>query len=265
MMNVTELTGLWTRSLMAWPDGRRDTTTNVAWMQGISAYADLRQPPELAGRFRHATCLRDLTLADCLLLATQQAFAGTFVPVGEHFEWQRHIDFQPPRETRDIGQLYWQGDILIEAGLQGEYIEHWHRDPALPATPCAALILQGERDGRWGQLLRVGNLFMFARDRQQPALGKTMAACVTAAPSLLAAQDAIDFEISFGQISPEGWRITRSTLPFRQDSWLRHKMTGPNVLIDDVAPDGGAFVRSWKITVTEGDTSVFIDANREIL
>jgi hypothetical protein len=49
---LTALRGLWTRSLIAWPDGRRDTTTSVRWLQGPEIYIDLRQPanrPDFSG------------------------------------------------------------------------------------------------------------------------------------------------------------------------------------------------------------------------
>jgi hypothetical protein len=44
------LTGLWRRSLIIWPDGRRDETTDVAWLQGERASIDLRQPAGLPGQ-----------------------------------------------------------------------------------------------------------------------------------------------------------------------------------------------------------------------
>ena len=49
MMPVEKLRGLWTRSLIAWPDGKRDVTTQVAWLQGTGLFADLRQPPARFG------------------------------------------------------------------------------------------------------------------------------------------------------------------------------------------------------------------------
>jgi|GEM_PF-4485499 len=57
MPAVAELRGLWQRSLIALPDGSRDTTTEVRRLQGMRAYA---------------------TQHDCLRLADQQGFAGYF-------------------------------------------------------------------------------------------------------------------------------------------------------------------------------------------
>ena len=69
------LTGLWTRSLIAWPDGRRDTSTQVRWLQGPGFYADLRQP-DVAPDFSGVRCLADVTDTQLSWIATQEAFAG---------------------------------------------------------------------------------------------------------------------------------------------------------------------------------------------
>jgi hypothetical protein len=51
-VTLNDLPGVWRRSLLAWPDGTRDTTTTVLWVQGPTLYADLRQgvPHEGAAR-----------------------------------------------------------------------------------------------------------------------------------------------------------------------------------------------------------------------
>jgi hypothetical protein len=61
---------------MTWPNGRRDTTTWVNWLQGPSFYVDLRQP---SGRpdFREATSLDQLSRPQIEWLATQEGFART--------------------------------------------------------------------------------------------------------------------------------------------------------------------------------------------
>ena len=264
MPDISTLTGLWTRSLKAWPDGRRDTTTNVTWLQGVSTFADLRQPPQNAGQFGHVTCLHDLTMVDCEKLAAQQAFAGTFQARDGNYEWVRSIDFQPPRATPDIGRLYWQDGILVEEGLQGEYIEHWHRGPLLPAQPCAAFTLRDKEDGRWGCLLRTGGMFMYARGRLGSPAGATLAQAVAAAASLPAAQALLDFEISFGLIGDGGWLITRSTLPFRENTFLRHQLSaGEGLHVADLTPAGAPQTRIWETIGREGDTSILLNGNYE--
>lgn len=265
MPHLSDLAGLWTRSLQAWPDGRRDTTTSVRWLQGVTAYADLRQPPAVTERTFQARCLNDLTMADCEVLATQQAFAGRFVAVGDSFEWVRVIDFQPERASRDIGRLHWQGGILVEEGLNGEYIEHWHRDAAAPVLPCGALTLTDRDDGRSGSLLRVGDMFMHTRGRQATAYGVDLAASVAGAASLDEARALLDFEISFGEIESDAWRIARSTLPFRVGAVLHRAAAGGGGRIRVSAQDasGGAVERCWEVATEEGDVSALLNGNPE--
>jgi hypothetical protein len=218
LIDVSSLNGLWTRSLLVQPDGSRDTATSVAWLQGPSLYIDLRQP---AGRpdFSHITSLADLTPADCAWLATQQGFAGTLRQDGAFFEWVRELDFQPPAGP-DAGRLFWQGGILVETGRYADYLEHWHRAPTL-LSPGGALRLLGP-DGRPAMLVRTGGDFMFARARHPDMLltGISLPECIAGAATLQAAQALLDCEISQGRITNGFWRITRSTLPFREGAIL---------------------------------------------
>ena len=39
---MTECSGLWRRTLLIAGDGSRDVSTEVAWLQGITAYVDTR-------------------------------------------------------------------------------------------------------------------------------------------------------------------------------------------------------------------------------
>ena len=62
--SLETMPGLWRRSLIAWPDGRRDTTSFVNWLQGPGLYLDLRQPegrPDFSGmssRVHSSPCCR---------------------------------------------------------------------------------------------------------------------------------------------------------------------------------------------------------------
>jgi hypothetical protein len=75
MITMDALPGLWRRSLLAWADGRRDTTTRVHWLQGPSLYADLRQP-EARPSFAGVTGFDDLDTTQIAWMARQEAFAG---------------------------------------------------------------------------------------------------------------------------------------------------------------------------------------------
>jgi hypothetical protein len=228
MTSVTDLQGLWRRSLITWPGRPSDTTTSVRWLQGPRAYIDLRQPMPLPD-FSHVRSREDLTLEDCAWLARQEGFAGHLHFDGTHFEWIRAIDFQPPSATADAGTLHWEGDVLIETGRDADYIEHWHRDPAVATTPTSITSLQSRPATRAAPgvrntsaisgsvLLRVGPNFMYARDRATPLdkSYRTLGEYLNDAPNLHSARDLIDCEISFGSVADEGFRITASTLPYR--------------------------------------------------
>ncbi|MBU6418820.1 MAG: hypothetical protein KGQ79_03735 [Proteobacteria bacterium] len=214
-----EFSGLWTRSLLALPDGQRDETTQVAWLQGPSLFADLRQP---AGR--PACCFvpgpEHLTLEACSWLATQSGFAGTFIVENNMGEWRREIDFHPKAPLPDAGTLEWQGDILVETGLHTPYYEHWHAGQEALA-PNGALRLQSREDGRLAILVRSGSVFMLARDRA-PGVKLTepdLCACAAAAPDMAVVRALLDCEISFGR-ADAGWKIIRSTLPWREGAHL---------------------------------------------
>ncbi len=212
MIGLSDLAGVWTRSLLL-AEGRRDETTRVVWLQGASWFADLRQPADLPD-FSHIRRLADLTTDDCRALARQQGFAGVLVARGGTFEWQRTIDFQPPGPTRDIGRLAWDGDVLVERGVEADYLEHWHRAGG-PASPLEAASAPN------GRLVRAGGHFMFAR-RRRTALppGATLAeAAEGLGPAALRAL--VNCEISFGDVTADGWMIRRSTLPWRVGAMLK--------------------------------------------
>jgi hypothetical protein len=250
---IQDLQGLWRRSLIARPDGVRDTTSQVRWLQGHEVYIDLRQPaalPDFPGR----RGIADLSIEDCRALALQEGFAGRFSFDGECFEWAREIDFQPKSEYSDVASLWWEGAILMERGRDVDYIEHWHRDALSPVTPAAAVLLREVDGPSRAALLRVGALFMWARDRAVvPPVHKTLTECVAGAESLSAAHALIDCEISFGTVDSDGLHITASTLPFRLGDRLEPKAAGKRFTTRDRAAGGAVVARHWEISDTEGD------------
>ena len=81
-MLMTECSGLWRRTLLIDSDGSHDTSTGVAWLQGITAYVDTR------------------------------GFAGRLSQHDDVFEWQRLIDIEPPGPFPDAGRMRWEADVL---------------------------------------------------------------------------------------------------------------------------------------------------------
>ena len=201
---IEDLGGLWRRSLMAWPDGRLDTTSWVNWLQGPSFYIDLRQP---LGRpdFRGVTSLDGLTRAQIEWLAGQEGFAGELTYLDGTFEWHREVDFQVKAADPDQGRLRLEGDMMVEEGmgegglgeegLGGRYIEHWHREGTAPGPACA-LRFEDRASGCQGFIMRRGDVFMYARGRST-AVSATLDLHehVTKAPSLAAAQDLIELKM----------------------------------------------------------------------
>ncbi len=253
MLRIDQLRGLWKRSLLARPGEPDDVTTRVDWLQGPSLFADLRASPDRPD-FSNARRLRDLDRAQAGWLATQEGFAGSFIAVGDAFEWRRVIDYQPPSGQADAGRLFMEGEILVETGRDAPYLEHWRRDPARPVSPCFALRLRAVEDGRAGFVLRVGADFMFARDRLRPlAPGPSLARRIAEAPDLQSAQDLVDCEISLGAIAGPDWRILRSSLPFREGEPFGLDRSGDDSSAEttELAPDGAAIRRRWSVVSRE--------------
>lgn len=257
--SLESLTGLWRRSLIAWPDGHRDVTTWVNWLQGLSQYADLRQPDNRPD-FTEVTSLQDIRPVHFDWLAAQEGFAGEFVKEDDIFEWRREIDFQPKSPYSDRGRLWHDGNVMVEQGIDIPYIEHWHNVP-LELTPLLGLRLKDQHDGTLATLLRVGSLFMFVRDRQMRLPDdKHLSDCLKAAPTLREAQAMLDLEISQGVVTTRGWIIQRSSLPFREtdNMGLRGDLTRDDRIGTlDRDPQGRARDRVWEILSMEGSPSAF--------
>jgi hypothetical protein len=250
--------GMWRRSLLIHADGARDSTSQVRWLQARTLFVDLRQAGDLPD-FLHLGCLNDLDPRDCTQLARQEGFAGRFGFDGDCFEWLRLIDFQPRSPFADAGRLWWEEEILMEAGRDIPYVEHWQRDPTVVTRPLAALRLRDPLEGVTALAIQVGTVFMFARARRSelPA-GQTLAQCVAGASSLAAAREMLDCEITLGSVgSGEGAAganvILASTHPWRVSESFVLVCADSTVSTGDVDPSGRPRVRRWEILEAEGD------------
>ncbi len=256
---IEGLRGLWSRSLIDWPDGRSDRETFVNWMQGPSFYLDLRQP---TGRpdYRGVEHLRALKPADLGWLASQEGFAGELHYADGFFEWRREIDFQPQAVYSDQGRLWMEPDKMVEEGKDIPYIEHWHREP-VGLDPVCALRLDDSATGARAYLMRLGSLFMYARARSAavPA-GLHLQDCVASAASLSEAQDLLDCEISQGVVSGADWIIQRSSLPFRETRRLDPVWAGRRsgtMVLSDISPEGKPLARHWQVLDAQGSLDAF--------
>jgi hypothetical protein len=252
---VTNLTGLWRRSLLAWPDGRRDAATWVRWLQGPRLYIDLRQP---GGRpdFSSAVGLDDLDLPQIAWLAGQEGFAGELLFEDGFFEWRREVDFQLTATYSDRGSLCLVDGVMVEEGKDTPYIEHWHRDVEKTQPVCAAR-LEDPANGCRGFIVRYGDIFMYARGRSISApAGMSLIDCVAAAPSAAAARSLIDCEISYGTITAKGWEIEHSSLPFKEGLSLDPRIPSgraTGISVSDVDRLGRPIERRWAIVDVQGN------------
>ena len=265
MLSLTDMPGLWQRTLLVRADASRDTTTWVGWLQGPSLFADLRQP---AGRpsFAGVRCLADLSGEQVAWLAEQEGFAGRLERDGAFFVWQRMLDFQPAPPEPDSGRLYLEGPIMVEEGRHSPYVEHWQRQEVGDAA-CSAAHLRDVVSGCDAILVRVGRAFMYARAGASASLaaGTRLADGVAAAPSLEVARNLVDCEISFGSVGDGTWRIERSSLPFREGAALAPQWAagGQRYSTADVAADGSPLRRTWELVEIEGGVAALADSADE--
>ena len=245
--------GLWQRLLLSVPGAPVDTLTRVDWLQGPALYVDLRQPPALSGKVL-ASCLAEITPAEAAILATQEGFAGRFALDGNIAEWLREIDFRPC-PLGDRGRLEDHGNLVIEYGIEADYIEHWQREAVPTGAPSGAALFASDGDGRAAILVRHGNRFGYARARQQPLAPHESlpARLATATPEQ--ARALIDCEISLGTVTAQGWRIERSTLPWREGAVLLTPDAGlvaARLTLSDVDPQGLPTARTLRLVELHG-------------
>lgn len=205
--------GLWRRERLARPDGWRDVTTEVYWLQSHGLYVDLRIPQPRPD-FRGYAKLEELPPELIAWLPRQQGFAGTLTVEDGVCRWQRELDYQPPGEFDDVGQTRFVNDALMfESGVLDEYTEVWRKSVLGGVEGVLAMRAEETPGGRKGILVAVGDYFMYAVDRAHAL----PAPCGRRSWTL----DDCDCEIGFGRVRADGpWRIERCSLPFREGAVL---------------------------------------------
>jgi isopenicillin N synthase-like dioxygenase len=250
--------GFWNRLIISIPGKPIDTLTDVVWMQGPRFYVDIRRPRGVL-RGVSAVSLSSITIEQARLLGLQEGFAGRFVVDGDEAEWKRAIDFRPPRLSRDRGRLIDEGDLLIERGVEANYIEYWQRSPEASDPTAAAARLTRIDDGRDAVLVQCGRRFAYARDRALAlSPGADLATLLADAASTEEARALIDCEISFGAVKDDGWRIEQSTLPYRVGALLAGRdarIASGQLTLRDVDSDGADCSRIFAVDEMEGDFS----------
>ncbi|WP_310448335.1 hypothetical protein [Thiobacillus sp.] len=223
--------GVWKRTLLE-TAGARDERSQVFWLQTPRWHADLRIP---AGRpdFSGVTCLAECDDAQLAWLATQQGFCGVTQVDGDDCTWHRQLDFQPANGRRDIGRMVFDGERVIETGVDADYREIWERlQHSLGGTAALELLVDaGELPARPAWLLVAGDCFIHVRGRAHPLphianqknVSDLASLIARSRPSRAQLLDWLNVEISFGHRNgPAPWRIERSTLPFREGQFVTH-------------------------------------------
>lgn len=204
--------GVWQRTLLTTASGRRDSSTQVYWLQTATLHADLRIPP-----------MGDLRDGLELALAEQAGFAGVTVVESDICQWHRLMDYQPVTGESDIGRMHFKTPaILIEDALDGRYQETWERLPDSLGANWGLWLNAAEDRSRQACLLVAGDFFLFAAERPTPLrLGGHLRDQVAAA-SAIERQTQLAFELSFGrrQQGAKPWLISLSTLPGRAGQTL---------------------------------------------
>lgn len=245
------LVGCWRRSLLTTSAGGRDTTTQVTWLQGGRLYVDLRLPavrPDLSG----VVCARDLTAGQLAALTRVAGFAGRLVADGPLARWERLVDLQPATGHPDAGSLVQHGDLVVETGQDGSYVEHWHQTAATPA-PVAGVLLRETTSGAAAVLLRVGDVAGWARGHDHPLPPGTDLSALVAATTTRGARDLLDAEVAIGRPDPAGIVVVRSSRPWRAGRRLSPTARTGHLELDDEDTDGTVVRRRWQIVEQEGD------------
>lgn len=215
----SEYVGLWRRERLTRPDGWRDVTTEVYWLQSHGLFVDLRIPQPRPD-FRGHAGLEELPPELAGWLPRQQGFAGTLTVDDGVCHWHRELDYQPLGEFEDIGRADFINDaLMLESGVLAEYTEVW-RKSVLGGSGVLAMRAEKTPDERTGILVAVGDYFMYAVDRARALSAESTHADWTVAE--------LDCEIGFGRVrAGMPWRIERCSLPFREGSSLLNGFDTP--------------------------------------
>jgi hypothetical protein len=211
------LSGAWTRE---WIEHRgvRSTTLDVHYLQASTLFGDVRIPFDRPA-FPHAASFADLTDQELRMLAQQEGFSGHTTMDGAIATWHRHIDFQPPDGTDDVGRLELiTHDRMYEHALDSSYVESWQ---LLTSGKGRFLVVRTERLGRPQRvLIVVGDYFLFVRNRAHdlPVAESLDALIEATGASRARVIEYLDCEFSTGRVRKGSmpWEIQHSTLPWRE-------------------------------------------------
>lgn len=225
------------------------------WMQTYSLFAQLRIPTERP-EFEPVSTLSELSDESLLWLARQEGFAGRSVFEGARVQRERALSFQRPFGP-DSARVFLTGGVLVEEGIDGDYVDQWRTIADCATDDLVALELvkdcesNGRNAARAGLLLVVGDYFIYAMERRPVFTSdEPLAALVERASGREEKAALLDCEISFGRRrgSRIPWEIELSTLPFREGRGIFDREPLPVLRPDgtciQIFPSG---TRRWEV------------------
>ena len=223
------LFGCWKRAWIKFADGTVDDTTIVVWLQTESQMVDVRihADPLNIGR---RSGLHDCTIDELHALALNDASSGFTEcgpPVvgadglrGATASWhtrEHGVNFQPVSAFPEPGHMTWNADgtVMMEYAPSGAYIEEWRLVPG-SRDPLTV----SQHDGF--TLYRAGGVAVLVRDRAiaVPRVARLAELVDEYWEDRILIEQLLDCEFSVAELSDGEWRITASTLPWRQGDVL---------------------------------------------
>ena len=221
--------GCWRRAWIEFADGTRDDTTTVVWLQTESLMADVRIAAD-RGDLRGRRGLSDCTADELRAIGAADASSGftecgpiDLDPAGVRTAtatWHTRghgVNFQPVSAFPEPGLMSWNDDatLMMEHAPSGAYVEEWRLVPG-SRDHLSVTRIDDET------IYRAGPVAVFVRDRRvaipRPArLHDLLDDLAADRPTMEAL---LDCEFSIAELDGDTWRITASTLPWREGEVL---------------------------------------------
>ena len=221
--------GCWRRAWIKFADGTFDDTTTVVWLQTESQMVDVRinaDPLNIARR----SGLHDCTIDELHALALNDASSGFTEcgpPVvgadglrGATASWDTRghgVNFQPVSAFPEPGLMAWNADgtVMMEYAPSGAYIEEWR---LVPGSRDPLTIMHHDAC----TIYRAGSVAVFVRDRAIaiPRIARLPELVDEYWEDRTLIEELLDCEFSVAEFNGNEWRISASTLPWRQGKVL---------------------------------------------
>ena len=241
--------GVWQRSLLEAPQ-LHDVDTTVFWLQTGRWHADIRLPagrPDFSGIREFSDCNEQ----QLDWLVRQHGFAGvTQVEKKgsrEICRWHRVLDYQPARLEPDAGVMQFEPALLKETGLYSPYLEHWHLLPdSLDGFAALQLLDTNGMLATPAQFILIAGAYvMYVRNRAIDWPAELIPGTLLTTGVVAKYVALLDFELSFGRRTANGWQILHSTLPWRTGQSVSVQLLA-TVQHDQVAMNVDGEVQNWK-------------------